>query len=115
MGQIQNQGYKPEYLENKPSQVVSMTKVDLRAARFTDASGRVNILLALFFGVDKNTGEPHMVVMNPDKITELFTVPLPHIKKDLVRLFLADQQPPPELPEGKIGGFDLAEVAEAAG
>ena len=118
MGQIQNLSVKPEYIENKPSQVISMTDSELFPAKFTDASGRVSVLLALFFGTDTQTGEPHMVVMNPDKIQELFVVPAPHLRKDLLRLYKQKKAPTPELPEGKVGSFELSDVAtpgEASG
>lgn len=98
------------YSEGRPNQVLSMTDVRVKAARFTDGSGREHVLFAMFFGRDVQTGKPHMIVMNPDKIKESYVVPSPHIRDGLLRLYDQEVATTPELPVGAPGGLSVAEV-----
>lgn len=109
MTTIQN-GYQPVYAEGKPNQVLSMTDVRVKAARYTDGGGRENVLIALFFGQDVATGKPHMIVMNPDKIKESYVMPSPHIRDGLLRLYDQETATTPELPVGAPSALNIAEV-----
>lgn len=109
MTTIQNP-QQPVYSEGKPNQVLSMTDVRVKAARYTDGGGRENVLIALFFGKDAQTGKPHMIVMNPDKIKESYVMPSPHIRDGLLRLYDQENAATPELPLGAPGALSVAEV-----
>lgn len=111
MSQIQNYGQRADYVEGKPGQVLSMTMVDVVAAKYTDNAGRVNVLLGLFFGKDAE-GEPQMIIMNPDEIAQNFKVPSPQIRTGLLRLYKQQRTTSPtELPEGRVGSLEIEEVA----
>ena len=109
MSQIQNNTQQREVIEGRPRQVISLAKIDWYAGKFTDSAGNADVLFAAQFGKDPKTGEPHIAIVNPAELKQLLKIPDPHILKGL-RALINAQVSVAELPEGKVGSFEIGEV-----
>jgi hypothetical protein len=109
MSQIQNNTQQREVIEGRPRQVISQVKIEWLAAKITDSVGNVDVIFATVFGKDPATGEPHIAVINPSELKQMLKIPDPHILKGL-RALLKQQSAPVELPEGKVGSFEIGEL-----
>ena len=110
MASIQQSAPAPIPSNAKPYDVFSMVDVQVKAVRYADGSSRPNILLALIFGTDVQTGKPNVVIQNPDKIQDNYVVPTPKILAGILRLLDAEAAPNPSLPEGVPSSVTLEEV-----
>lgn len=110
MSQITNHNQKNEIVAGKPRQVLATTKIEWEAFRYTDNESAVHVGFAAVFGKDPQTGEEHIAVVNPTVLAQFLSVPSPHIRDGILARRRQRAAPAAELPEGKVGSFDLGEV-----
>lgn len=111
MSQIQNHAQPRELIEGRPRQVISAGKIDWYAAKFTDSAGYADVFFAAVFGKNPKTGKPNVAIVNPQELKALLKIPDDHILKGFLALIENSVTSPEDLPDGKVGSFEIGEIA----
>jgi len=111
MTQVNDYQNRTRYAEGRPNQVLKMVDVKMKAAQFTTNEGKVEVMLALFFGMNVKTNKPNVIVMNPDEIKSNFKEAAPFIYDGLVKLFEQQEKEAPALPEGVPDAMPLEKAS----
>lgn len=92
-GKVQQGTQAPEYIPDRPNQVIGIAPAEIMAVKFTNGEGRVGAALAIVFGKDVQDGGPGVYILAEQvQMTEQLTIAGP-VVRDGVRKHLASRKP----------------------